>query len=703
MTGSTEVAVTRVLFQGFPGWAVALFYAFALAALLVFAWGVLRLVRKYLRGRREPLRLERVVERLGLLLRHAALRRRDAVAGRAHAGIFFGFVLLLAGTTTITIDHDIAGPLGLAFWRGTFYLLFSLVLDLAGVAFTAGVVYMMVRRGRLRPAKLDYRRPDRAETDVDADRSGYRREDWAFLWLLLAIALSGYGLEALRLVWLADDPTVWPYRWYSPVGAGLAELARAGGLGADAAGVLRLWTWWLHGLLALGFIALLPYSKARHMFTALASVLLRDTRAVQRLPIADLAQESVGYRHLTDVRARHLLHADACTRCGRCHEACPAVATGAPLSPRDLVLTLRELGALRLQGAKVPAPDAMVLRGAAAHQVRDETLWSCLTCAACVEICPVAVEHVPLVVEMRRSAVDAGAMPAPLQKTLQSFQKNGNSFGEARRKRPAWTKKLPFPIKDARREPVEVLWFVGDFASFDPRYQKVSQSFARILHAAGVDFGLLFEAESNAGNDVRRIGEEGLFQHLAAANIAALGACQFERVVTTDPHSYNTIRNEYPDLGGEYWIEHASQFLARLIDSGKLPLARPLRRRVTFHDPCHLGRYNKGYDAPRSVLARLGVDLVELPRSRDNAFCCGGGGGRVFLPDAPGHTRVSVERINEVATIPDLGTLVVSCPKCMTMLDDARKTTGREGAFEVLELIELVAEAMDLAPLERVA
>lgn len=707
MNAVAEDRITRVLFQDFPTWAVVVFYLFALAAMAVFAWGCWLQWRNYARGRPEPLDWQALRGRVGALARslltHRPIRRRDSAAGHAHAQVFFGFLLLFAATSIITLDYDILAPLGLGFWHGDFYLLFSLVVDIAGLAFVIGISYLMLRRGWLRPAKLDYSRPDREASAPDAERSAYRREDWAFLWLLWLIGVSGFVLEAARLVWLQADPTVWPYRWWSPVGALLADAMRASGLQAGAAAGLREWLWWGHGLLSLAFIALLPYTKARHAFTALATLLLRDPAPVQRLPPVALDEVSIGYHSLADVSRRHLLQADTCTRCGRCHEACPATATGAPLSPRDLVLSLREM-ARGWTGPTAPAAAegaaaAPALRGEGVNQIRDETLWSCLNCAACVEICPVAVEHVPMVAQMRRAAVDRGQMPEAVQAPLKSLHKNGNAFGESRRKRPAWARKLPFRIKDARKEPVEVLWFVGDFASFDPRYQKVSQSFARILHAAGVDFGILYEGESSAGNDVRRLGEEGLYQHLAATNASVLGKARFERIVTTDPHSYNTLRNEYGEFGAEYPVEHASAFLQSLLEQERLELARPLPRRVSFHDPCHLGRYNRGFEPPRQVLRRLGTDLVELPRSRENAFCCGGGGGRVWQPDAPGRQRVSANRIEEAAGVEGLQTLVVSCPKCMTMLEDAAKTGGHQERFEVRELIELVAEAMDLPPL----
>jgi Fe-S oxidoreductase len=296
---------------------------------------------------------------------------------------------------------------------------------------------------------------------------------------------------------------------------------------------------------------------------------------------------------------------------------------------------------------------------------------------------------------MRRALIDMSSMEPTLQKVLQNIQTKGNSLGENKRKRPAWTKRLDFQIKDAREEPVDVLWFVGDYASFDPRYQKVSQAFARILHAAGVDFGILYEDEMTAGNDVRRVGEEGLYQHLAETNIETLGACTFRRIVTTDPHTYNTIRNEYPEFGGRYEIEHASAMIRRMLAEGRIRLKKKLDYRVTYHDPCHLGRLNKGYDPPRESIRMLGAELVEMKRSRDNSFCCGAGGGRIWMPDPTDKQKPSENRMREAAQIDGLNVFVVNCPKCMNMFEDARKSTGNEERFQVMELIELVADCMD--------
>ena len=417
---------------------------------------------------------------------------------------------------------------GIRFWQGEFYLIFSLVLDIAGVALLGGLLYMMYRRGWMKPPKLDYARPDRSPGDPDFHRRKYRREDWAFLWTLVIIGFTGYLLEAARLVWLRRGRTCGTRAGGRPWARPRRGLAAAG-LTAHGGGILRLALWWFHGLLALAFIALIPITKVKHIFTASASLLVRDPKAAQRLPRIPETQEEPGVAKITDFTWKQLLNLDACTKCGRCHEACPARAVGAPLSPRDVILSACASSRMR-RSSRGPFPPAAELgvHGKSPGQVAMETLWSCRTCMACVEICPVAVEHVPIIVQMRRKLVEDGAMDPLLTKTLQTIHKTGNSFGESKRKRGSWTKALPFKVKDARKEPVDLLWFVGDYASFDPRNQRVTQTFAALLHEAGVDFGILYDGESNAGNDVRRVGEEGLYEVLAESNIAALAGATFK-------------------------------------------------------------------------------------------------------------------------------------------------------------------------------
>ena len=701
MTSPTENStnITRILFENFQPHAIQLFYALGYAAIAIFIYGTYTQVRKYRRGQADGSwgeLIHRFFDMVKTMATHRTLVRRDKNAGIAHALIFFGFVLLFMGTSIITLEYDILGPLfNIHYWNGSFYLWFSLVLDLAGLGLIAGMLYMMYRRKWMKLPKLDYKRLDRQPSDVDYDRIHYRREDWTFLWALILIGITGFVLEAARLVWLSNRPEVWDYRLWSPVGAILAYVMQLIGFTAEGASTLRSGLWWFHGLLALTFIAFIPYTKIKHIFTASASLMFRDPLAGIRLPKVPDEQKNAGYKVITDLTWKNLLHLDACTKCGRCQEACPANAVGAPLSPRDVILSLREFANNTLNAKELPKEAELDIHGKDVGQVFMETLWSCRTCLACVEICPVAVEHVPIIVQMRRNLVEQGIMDPLLEKTLQTIHKTGNSFGESKRKRAAWTKDLPFDIKDARKEPVDVLWFVGDYASFDPRNQKVTRAFARLMHEAGVDFGLIFEGELNAGNDVRRVGEEGLYEFLATSNIKTLADCDFKSIVTTDPHSYNTIRNEYPDFGGSFEIHHYSTVVKQLIEGGKLKLKKKLDYKVTFHDPCHLGRFNKGYDAPRDIIKMIGCNLVEMGRNRDNSFCCGAGGGRIWIPDPVGTEKPSANRMREATVIEGLDVFVVSCPKDLTMFEDALKTSGYEGKFVVRELIELIDESMD--------
>ena len=474
---------------------------------------------------------------------------------------------------------------------------------------------------------------------------------------------------------------------------------------------LRHGLWWFHGLLAIVFVASIPYTKATHMLTSFVSLSLRDPLAGKRLRSIppDRAAEPAGYGALADFSPLHLLQLDACTKCGKCHEACPANATGRPLSPRDVILELREqphpadgrsgigglLGALADGKADGAGFSASVF---GEDGVRTETVWSCMQCNACVEICPVGIEQAPIINQLRRRLVEEGELDSNLQATLEVIHKSGNSFGENKRRRGRWTKELDFDVPDARKQPVDVLWFVGDYASFDPRSQQVTRTLARLFHAAGVEFGILYDGERNSGNDVRRVGEEGLFETLAEQNIATLADCEFERIVTSDPHSLNTLRNEYPELGGNWTVMHHTALLLELIEAGRLEVADRLSHRVTYHDPCHLGRFQGEYDAPRRILELLGCTLIEMPRNRDNSFCCGAGGGRIWIADKPGQERPSENRIREAVSLPDVELFVVSCPKDVTMYEDAIKTSGNGERLELREVTELIEEALVKSP-----
>uniref|UniRef100_UPI0033419CCD heterodisulfide reductase-related iron-sulfur binding cluster n=1 Tax=Castellaniella defragrans TaxID=75697 RepID=UPI0033419CCD len=679
---------TRELFWALPATGLIVFYVIGFGAMGVGILGVARGVLKYMRGRASPVPLDlwRGISRMiADMLAHRTVRRRDRYAGMAHAGIFFGFVLLFIGTSIITLDYDIVRPLfGVSFWRGWFFLIFSLILDVAGVAVAIGLILMMVRRAWFKLPKLNYLRDYAGEAEFRKSAVSWRIEDWIFLGALLVIVLTGFLQEGVRHA--LEEPS---WAGWEPVGRMVGWGLRT--LSPDPESLLRLrsFNWWVHGVAALAFIATIPWYKAKHMIAALGSLAARDPLALRRLPRVDADLAEVGVGDISEFSWKDLLDLDACTKCGRCHEACPARTAGYPLSPRDFILDLR----LHNDQARGCRQAGGLLEGGV---IRFDTLWACRMCGACLEICPVGIEQPVKILQMRRRLVENDQLDPLLRSVLDTIGACGNSFGEPARKRGAWTSELEFRVKDVRQEAADVLWFVGDQASFDPRNQRVSRTVARVLKAARLDFGLLYDGERTAGNDVRRVGEEGLFESLVEHNLDQMAKAKpFGRIFTTDPHSYNTLRNEYPEFGGMAPIVHYTQLFCELFESGALKVTRPLGLRVTYHDPCHLGRLNKGYEAPRKLLELIGCELVEMPRHRDNSFCCGAGGGRFWIPDQPGAAKPSELRMREAAAL-GVQVFATCCPKDLTMFEDARKTAGLEETLVVEDIAELVARAIDL-------
>jgi len=441
--------------------------------------------------------------------------------------------------------------------------------------------------------------------------------------------------------------------------------------------------WWVHMVTVLGFLAYLPYSKHLHLLAAPFGVFFGSLRP------GGMPSASEGASMRQDFTWRQLFSGLACAECGRCDHVCPSVGSGHALSPKVLMREVKD--AVRASnGRQKPVP----LLG---DRVKPEEIWACTTCYACMERCPVFNEHLPLLIEMRRYLVLQGQVEHRLQETLSHLARYGNSFGASPRARAKWTQGLGFRIKDARKEPVDYLWFVGDYASYDPRVIPATRAMARVLEFAGVSFGILYEDEQNAGNDLRRIGEEGLFEMLSEKNQKSLASARFRQIVTTDPHTYNVLKNEYPAIGRDRRVIHSTELLAKLFRAGKLPVRHSLGQTVTYHDPCYLGRYNEVLEAPRRVLGELGATLLELPRNRKNSYCCSAGGGRIWMEDTPGvKERPAENRVREAASLPGVHTLVVTCPKDLVMFQDAIKTTGLERQLFVKELSELVAQAMGM-------
>jgi len=439
--------------------------------------------------------------------------------------------------------------------------------------------------------------------------------------------------------------------------------------------------WWVHMVTVLGFLAYLPYSKHLHLLAAPFGVFFGSLRR------GSVPASSPGASRREEFTWRQLLSGLACAECGRCDRACPSVQGGLALSPKMLMHHMKEL--VRGMG------DGRDGANFVGEVVKREEIWACTTCLACMERCPVMNEHVPVLIEMRRRLVGEGDMDKSLKEALKNLNRYGNSFGAPPRARAKWTQQLDFPVKDARKEPVQYLWFVGDYASYDPRVNAATCAAARVFHKAGLDFGILADSEQNSGNDVRLAGEEGLYESLQEKNLKAFGRARFEEIITTDPHTFQVLKHEYPAANGARSVRHHTQLLSDLILQEQLPLRKRLEMKVTYHDPCYLGRYNAIFDAPRRVLAALGLELIEMPRNRTYSFCCGAGGGRIWMEDPPVfQERPAEKRVKEAATLDNVHTLVVVCPKDLVMFQDAIKTAGLQDRLEVRELSELVEQAM---------
>ncbi len=657
----------RETFWNIPHWAEIAQYIAALLTAILFIAGITRRVLRWRRGRPEK-RSGHFWSRIGSLVTQVLGQKRtldEKFPGIMHFSIFWGMLVLAAGTALATIDWDVTHLFfGFQILKGSVYVVFELMLDLLGLLVVLGLGMAIYRRYISRPARLQNFPVKKLAGD-----------DTYVLVMLAFITLSGYLTEGLRLAVMRPDWAAW-----SPIGNAIASLFLS--LGDPTNQTLHLVIWGLHIVTAFGVLISLPFTKLFHIFSVPLNIYFRSLEPAGALRAANM-DGGMGVKEWTQFTWKQLLDFEACTRCGRCQDVCPAYASAQVLSPRNMMVKLDD----HLWEKKPRALHGEVV-------LADE-LWACTTCRACVQVCPAFIDHVTTFVDLRRHLVDQGKMDQMLQDALSNLGRYGNSFGQSDRMRAKWTMGLQPPVKDARREEVEYLWFVGDYASYNATLTDVTRKTAEVFQKLGLNFGILYESERNSGNDVRRVGEEGLFEMLADKNSQVLSRCKFQTLITTDPHSYNTLKNEYPANGnGRYPVLHYSELLDQLIAAGKLKFSKKLGYKVTYHDPCYLGRYNGVYDAPRRVIEATGCELVEMPRHRERGFCCGAGGGRIWMEEKEVKERPSESRIREAVGLEGVQMFVVACPKDLTMFRDAVKTTGNEQRLEVKDLIDLVAEAL---------
>ncbi|MFP5256652.1 MAG: heterodisulfide reductase-related iron-sulfur binding cluster [Acidimicrobiia bacterium] len=613
---------------------------------------------------------------------------RDPAAGVMHSLIYFGFLILLAVTTVLEINHQV--PESWKFLHGGVYKAYAAVGDGAGLMLLVGVMWAVVRRYVQRPYRI---------------RIKSKPEHAIILGTLFAIAVTGFGAEVWRIA-LDGRPDF--ERW-SFIGYPLSGLVDDAG---NLAGVHQVW-WIAHVASFFLFVVILPVTMLRHIFTSPLNMYLRDRDrpkgAMRPMPnLMETELESFGAATVSDFTWKQLLDTDACTMCGRCTSVCPAHATGKPLDPREIVLKTGEVmsrtGTPPVSPPLGVDPEITVSSDSLFERITPEEVWACTSCKACDEICPVNIEILDKILDMRRylSLMESN-FPTELGSAYRGMENSGNPWGMSQSDRAAWTSKVEdVPVVEPGDAfDHEYLYWVGCAGSFDDKNQKVTIAMAKLLQRAGIDFAILGPSEQCTGDPARRSGNEYIFQMLAMANIESLNGMGVKKVITQCPHCFNTLMNEYPQLGGHYEVIHHSQLLEHLISSGQLDMTGArLDERVVYHDSCYLGRHNDVYLSPRNVIGALGgVEMVEAARNGTKGMCCGAGGARMFMEESTGK-KVNDERAEELIAT-GASKVATACPFCYIMLDDGVKGAGAEETVQVADISMHVLDALEAADARR--
>jgi Fe-S oxidoreductase len=650
-----------------------------LAAMAYFAHSAVRLVRSLSIGKRDD-RFDNLGRRLKNVLVVAFGQTRilrEPLAGLTHFFIFWGFVILLSSVLEAIVEGlyppftlQVIGPLfpPLAVLQETIGLLviIAAVVDLA--------------RWYIVPPRRYYGPEVSAHVRLDAT---------LILLLILVIMISMFGANTARMAVSGHE---FDARFVSVRLAALFPDVRAASVWYEI-------FWWVHVLVVLGFLNYLPYSKHLHVLTSIPNVFfssLQPRGALPKLDLEDENAEKFGVDDVQELTWKQLLDGFTCTDCGRCTAVCPANLTGKVLSPRKIIMNIRqrtaELAPVLLAGMQDEHRD-LVEHRLLDKFVTDEELWDCTTCRACMEECPVTIEHVPAIVDMRRYLVlTESRFPAELTTTFKNLESSYSPWAFSPDSRADWAKDLDVRLMADAAGETEYLYWVGCAGSYDSRYQKVSRAMVRILNAAGVKFAILGTEEKCNGDPARRSGNEYLAQMLITENVETLNRYGVKKILATCPHCFNILKNEYPQFGGHYHVIHHTEFIQGLLRNGRIKVNPQAREKTTFHDSCYIGRYNGIYGAPRELLRSAGANLVEMKRAFDRGLCCGAGGARMFMEEKVGK-RVNIERTEEALRLQPK-TIATACPFCMTMLTDGVKAKDADDRVSVKDVAEVVAECL---------
>jgi Fe-S oxidoreductase len=674
------VSPVSATYWGIPGYAI--FWVLFAVAFGLFAQRLYLLFRLMRLGKQEN-RFDRIGQRIKTMLVEVVpqwcnlktVTRKD-LAGIGHAMLFWGFSLYLI---SYVIFIGLAGGFGLSpvIEGTTFEIVYFSILDIAGVLITVALIWAAIRRYVVRPQRLE--------------PSGEAGIILILVFVLMALNVSvvGFGYAAHNI------HASWP-----PLGAALAGFLSGTGLPQGTLEATYQGVWWLHYIVIIGFMVYIPRSKHLHILVSPVNILFKPLGpkvVLEPIPLEEA--ESFGASKIQDFSWKDLLDLYTCAVCGRCHASCPAQLSGKSLSPREVILNLKEhlleTGPELLAGKAEASPESQA-KTMIGDVVTEEEIWACTTCGACQEECPVSIEHIRKIIDLRRNLVlTQSKMPESAQLMLANMQSRGHPWAgvQSLRLRGDWTSGLELKIL-AEGDSADTLFWVGCTGALIERNVEATLAMTRVLKAAGVDFAVLGDAETCCGDPARRAGYEFQFQIMAEQNIEAFKSHNIKEIVTTCPHCYNTIKNEYPRFGGDFKVVHYTQLIADLIRQGKLKLTNELNSILTYHDPCYLGRYNSVYQEPRRVLQAIPrADLKEMERSKNKSLCCGGGGGLMWIEEQPGTTKINQLRLEDVLKT-GADTVVTACPYCLQMFEESIESKDIKDSLKARDLVELVEAAI---------
>jgi Fe-S oxidoreductase/nitrate reductase gamma subunit len=660
-----------------------IFYTFFSLSFVFFIYGFYLKIKNWSRGRKVN-NFENISERIKNMLYRSFVykawseksnkgNKERALVGLSHGLVFYGFFVLWIGTEILTVQDKIP----VYFYQGPFYKAYSLAMDSFGVLMLIGLGIFAYIRYVIKPKRLDN-----------------FQKDWIQLVYLSLFVILGFLIEGLRQ---SATNQIEPY---APVGALVANLVN--GFSYETKKTIHLVTWWVHALQTFSFIALTPFTKFSHMFIAPANLFFTNTKPKGALstpfnlveimamdnPPDDFAKT---VNKIEDFTWKDLMDLDACTACGKCQDLCPASNSEKPLSPKWIILDLK-----RIMYEK-PMYDhgykGELKEGSTNLQdlITQATLWSCTTCRACVETCPVGIDQLGKIIELRRTLISENKAPSNMLNTLKNIRSRSNPWGQPPEDREKWADGLDVP-RVTDKPDFEYLYWVGCAGAYDNKSQNVSKTMVKLLNKANVKFAILGKKEKCTGDTARRAGDEGLFQELAIENIETFNSNNVKKIITHCPHCFNTFRNEYPEFGlKDVEVMHHTDVLWELIKEGRLTMNKEVSQEITYHDSCYLGRHNDKYDAPRNILEKVpGLKYTEMENSKEKGTCCGGGGAQLWY-EAPGK-QINVMRLNEIKES-GAKSAASACPYCTIMLDTARTLDKSETPPTVEDISEIVAKA----------